>query len=528
MGGVNYSDDIFSVRSDQIYRAVNCHLSESGVLFTRKGSRRLNSTALSYPITSIYDYRRPDGSGFTQTLLVTAGKHLYRWDTETSTFIELRELVGSTRPVWATFLNGLNGSLAFMCNGEDFISYDGTTVRDITFVTGISKPRYIEVYDDRMLATGCDSDPYKVFISAALDGTDWLPGAESTAVYWTMSGASGDAITSIKSMYSYCVIFQKNAITIITGADPDDTTNVQIPVCNGYGTSSHWSVQVVGDTVYFANSAHICRGYLRAAIENGLVVKPIDRNIFRKYRDARTHGDIVSVYDAVNEEIQWGVDCLIGTPATDKDTSLIYSVRLSMNIAETADISAGVWSGWFEGANYKPYTLSGGLDSTGKPIIYRGDTSGYVYVMDETMQFKDHETDIPTTIVTGAILPNGYSVAKCLRHCTLALSQFYNESTTLQFVVDGSYLKPSTSITINLKNNIPYHDEADDVHIDTSWGNSIWVNNAYIVAPVSTLEPFRYIQLIIYNAGANARDYIRYAGCELAYQFHGIMRQQGT
>jgi len=48
-----------------------------------------------------------------------------------------------------------------------------------------------------------------------------------------------------------------------------------------------------------------------------------------------------------------------------------------------------VWSGWFHGEAYEPYTLSVVLADDGESVIYRGDERGYVYVMDEKKQWKD-------------------------------------------------------------------------------------------------------------------------------------------
>lgn len=530
--GVNNSNDIFSILPTQVYRAVNCHLDESGILYTRGGCRLLNSTVLDGKVTSIYDYWRPEGSSQMQVIFVTAGIYLYKLNVDNNTFEQVKELSVDDRPVWATFYDGNGNPNAVMCNGTDFFRYDGVGFVDIDFNgdTGTKNPRYILAYDDRMLAAGMDDAPYDVYISDTLDCTDWAYGVTPSAQNWSVNSTTGNRITGLAIVYNFAAIFQRDSISIITEADVTSTTSEQITVSRVFGTTSHWSIQTIGNMIYFADENHLYRGELRQAVENGLEVKPVDRNIRRKYRSVKSFDDIVSVYDKRTNEIYWGTECLHGS---GKDTALVYSIEHSGQKADMGWID--VWSGWWEGKtkdDYNPHAYSVVLNSDRVPEVWRGDQNGYVYIHEEmhragTYKYdKDYNAstaaDIQVEIVTGAVIAAGISTKKRLAQYTPIISQFVNDSTYIQWIIDGSYINPDTTRYLKHKGNIPYWNDTSKTSTTTLFGGSIWANNEYIVTPVEAHEPFRYLQLRIVCAGANDRDHIRYAGGELLYQVNHL------
>lgn len=531
--GVNNSNDLFSVRSNQVYRAKNCHLDESGMLYTRGGCRTLNSDALDGAVTSIYDYWRPDGSGQIQITLVTAGKRLYKWRRDNDTFEELKELSNSDRPTWASFYEGNKRTQAYMCNGTDFFRFDGNTFTDITFVSGYKAPRYILVYDDRMLAAGMDNAPYDVQVCEELDATDWTYGDPEVANEWSVNSTTGNRITGLALAYNFALFFQRDSVNLITGADVTSSATEQITVSRSYGSTSHWSIQSIGNSVYFADENHIYRGVLRQAVENGLEVLPIDRNIRRKYKTVSGHNDIVSVFNKNTEEVYWGVNCNVGNK---KDTALVYSVEHS---GQKVDIGwIDVWAGWWDnGASYEPHTYGLILNADNIPEIWRGDSSGYVYIHEETdtegsyNQFKDFNAassaDIPTEIVTGAVQPSGLTSTKKLQLYTPIISQFHNASTYIQWLINGSKIMPRTQRDLTLQSDIPFWNDTSNDQTTTLWGKSVFTHNVYIARPVGSQEPFNYLQIIIRNDGTNTKDAVRYGGGEIAYTIHNPTRAQG-
>ena len=525
--GVNYNPSVLSIRDDQAYKVQNCHIDENGVAYSRLGSRVLNTSQLSSKITWIYDFRRPSGSGTVSILLVTAGKWLYKWNTTTLVFDAIQELSSNDRPVWATFQDSNAVSYAFLANGTDFYKYDGTSVTAVTFVTGVDNPRCIMAYDDRLLATGCDSDPYKIFVSAALDGTDWEYGTPAAAVYWTVKGQKGDRVTGLGTMYNFALFFQQFGTTLVTEANPDSVTATQIQVSSQYGTTSHWSIQTVGNYIYFAGQNHIYMGMLREAVEEGFVVREIDDAIHHLYKDVTNATDIVSVYDPVHNEIQWGIKT---RTFGYNNYSIVYNLKRS-----SPPDNIYVWSGWFNGDGYEPYTFGSVKTSTGEIFVYRGDETGYVYIMEESYQYKDEivlsgvttDKDIPYEIITAPIMPYGLGVTKRARQFYPYLSQRYDGSTKIQWIIDSRFIGPDTDHYITLYNRVPFTRSSTTTKMKQLWGNTVWGQDTVMPRPVSVNEGFQYIQFKIVNDGENDMERLTYGGGELWYQIHKLRRVSG-
>lgn len=516
-GGMNYTTDTLSIRKDQAYRIINCHLDSNGRAYSRHGSRKLNIAALPAAITSIYDYRRPEGGSTSSILLVTAGKYLYRWNPLTEAFDTVTALSSAEPPEWVTFTDGSASSWAFMANGTDFIRYNGVDVEQAASTyPWLRNPRYIKVFDNRMLAAGCDSDPYRVWVSNIADGTDWYGGESTTPQYWTIKAATGDRVTALEQGYNYMLIFSKFGVEYLNEADPDSDSSVQVQVSRQHGTSSHRSVVSVGSVVYFADESHIYKATLRAAVENGLQVEIIDDNIRELYSTISDTDNIIGAYDPRNDEIQWAIQ---SRPFGTRDKVLVYSLKRS-GLPNAVGSLEDVWSGVFEGDNYEPYTLAPVVASDGRVYIYRGDTSGYVYVMDEDDQYKDDETDISVTIVTAPLAPYDISVNKRARDFYPKLYQKYNEAVTIQWIIDGRYILPSSAEAYVLRNDIPYWDA-------TTWDGSVWNDQPVMPTAVTLDTPFNYLQFIIYMAGTNDRDEMAYSGGELWYQPHTAIRVTG-
>ncbi|KKM77877.1 hypothetical protein LCGC14_1365660, partial [marine sediment metagenome] len=410
---------------------------------------------------------------------------------------------------------------------------DGTEFNDISFVSGYDAPRYILVYDDRMLAAGMDNAPYDVQVSEELDATDWTYGDPDVANEWSVNSTTGNRITGLALAYNFALFFQRDSVNLITGADATSSSTEQITVSRSYGSTSHWSIQSVGNTVYFADENHIYRGILRQAVENGLEVIPIDRNIRRKYKSVDEHNDIVSVFDKNTDEIYWGVRC---TSDILKDTAFVYSIEHSGQKVNIGWVD--VWAGWWDnGGSYEPHTYGVVLNLDNVPEVWRGDSSGYVYIHEETdtegsyNQFKDYaaatSADIKTEIVSGAVQPSGISVTKMLMIYTPIISQFVNGSTYIQWLIDGSKIMPRTQRNLTLQSDIPYWNDTSNTQTTTLWGKSVWTNHPYIARPVGAKEPFRYLQIIVKNDGSNAKDSVRYGGGEINYQIRNIIRLQG-
>ncbi len=541
-GGMNDNPNFLMVGADQAYNIRNCHIDGSGMVYSRRGSRKVNATAMSGKVTSIYEWRRPYGTSTRSTILVTSGRWLYSINATTGATTQLAYLSTEDRPTWASFPNASGTSCAYMANGTDFFIYDGTTVSSACADPPWTNcaPRYIKAYGDRLLASGCDSDPYKVFVSDQLDGTDFKP-ASGAALYWTVKNIKGERVSGLGLIYNFAVFFQASSTTIITGADASSSSYSQIVVSHEYGTTSHWSVQSVGAYMYFADESHIYRAYLRDAVENGLVVEPCNGNIGGTYTDKAKSTDMVSVYDPNCGEIWFGMNTERFTSNARKDTALVYNLNLSKN---TTEGYKDIWSGYFNGDGFEVYSLAlvitpvaaltydhrkmQGLTGTEYPYVWRGDEDGYVYICGEDEKYLDDDNYVPSEITTGAIAPWGVGYQKYAREFAPLVYERYKDAIQVQWIVDGRYELPSTAVYVELENTVPYwNDGTTYPDMKQQWNSTVWNEMPVMPVLISIDEPFNYIQFRLKCAGTNARDAIAYSGGELYYQLQGVQRPVG-
>ena len=188
-----------------------------------------------------------------------------------------------------------------------------------------------------------------------------------------------------------------------------------------------------------------------------------------------------------------------------------------------------VWSGWNRGDGYEATAFGTVTDADGREEIWRGDSNGYVYRMDGKKQHKDEvgggdDEDIISLIHLPPFRPSGLSIVKRFLDCTVSLYQRVSGSTTLSWIVDSSYLSPSTDITVEIDGHAPFWNDGSDTDYTQEWDTTVWVSRPMIPIIVDVKEAGKFIEFIIENLGANSRDAIAYHGMEVAYQILGRKR----
>jgi hypothetical protein len=516
-GGMNGRKDYFSVKLDEACLIRNQHLDSNGISSTRRGLRKLNSTPLAGPIESIYQFQKPDGATMTRTVLVTAGEKWYKWDSTLEVFSEIGGLTSSARPTLATFQDGSANTFVVLANGTDLYKYDGTTVSNLTAsFPSTSSPRYITVYDNRLFATGCDNDPFALFVSNLLDGTTWTSGD-----YFMFSNdVDRERIQGLGKFYNFLAVLKNNSVHIITEGAPDSSTVQQIAVHHGGGTTSHWSIVSQGNNLFFCDATGIYRGRLRDAVENGMVVEKISDNVEEEFSKAFEYDRLSGVYDPNYDEILFGMRSNLDD---DYKNALIFNSGLSV-FDSSLSPNRAVWSGLWSGEGFRSYTFGTVILEGGGQQIWVGDEDGYVYVMGESTQFSDDSSPIVVEIESGILSPGGFTTRKRFNtFCTL-LFQNHNESVTVDYVVDSRFRTPSTPVTVENYGNIPYWNEGSDEERTQEWDTTIWVDRPLQAIPLSIREEGNHMQVCIKCAGTNSKDDISYGGGEIYYQLLGLRR----
>lgn len=523
-GGVNYAANRMAIAPNEGFRIVNCHIDAWGRAYTRKGSELLNTTALQGKVTSIHEYVVPTAGTQNRTILVSAGKRWYSWDSSNG-FTLLYDLQSDAKPSVVNFLDGNHNTIAILANGTDFLKYDGSSVSNLLSASSDfpnnEVPRYLTVYDNRLGASGCSVYPRRVYMSGLLDPTSW---DADNDYFQYEDDAEMERITGITSMYKFLVVTKRNRVYINTEGNPQSTTFEQIPVSTEYGSTSHWSLVVVGNRLYMCNESGFYIGTLRQQIENGLDVQPIHGNLGLWMQDIKTFVDVQSVYDANTDEIYTGVE----TGNYGKNNrAMIYNVGLS-----NPDEQRFIWSGWFEGDGYEPLCFGKVTNSDGKVEIWRGDSNGYVYRMENPRIWKDQlrsggETtnqNIATRIHLGPFSPGGISKVKRFLDAIPQLYQHHNGSTILQFLMNQSYVDSTTGVSVELDGHVPLWNDESDSDYTQGWDDTVWVTHPVLPVKVNIRKTGRFVEFIIYNAGSNDYDEIAYGGMEIIYQYIGRSR----
>ncbi|KKM19549.1 hypothetical protein LCGC14_1654540 [marine sediment metagenome] len=526
-GGCRFSTKLDSIRSDEAFIVKNCHIDSRGVAFTRGGSRAISLEQLDGEITSIYEFTKPVAGGGLQTeTLVTAGYKWYKWDKEPSgadNFDVIGAFNTTDKPSLVTFVDGSGVTICILANGTDFYKYlgDGVNVTDLLDSPGdfqsTSLPRYLEVYENRLAASGCDDNPTNVYMSDLLDPTTW-----GAAKFFAVdANRDRSRITGLSVVWSFLVAMKNHATYIMTEGDPESSTVQQIPVSFTYGTQSHWSIVVWGNKLFFGDENGFYVGVLRQAVDNGLEVTRISDNIDDKFGEVRKYNQIQGVYVPDTNEIWWSV-----YPQHSDRYSTILVLNLHLSNFDNPD-RRFVWSGWFEIEGSDAICLGKTVDSNGHVKIWRGDRNGYVYVMEEPAQFKDEDEngsdeDVESKIVLAPFFGPSFIDVKRFRSFAPRLFQNTNSSTLVSWVVDQLYKEDGA--TIKLEGNIPYFTDGSDSKEPQLWGSTVFATFPMLPFVIDIERVGRFIIFVISNDGSNASDRIAYSGATVTYQNLGVRR----
>jgi len=521
-GGCRYTDNVLSIAKDEAFRLINMHIDSRGIAYTRGGSTLLNSTGPTGDITSIHQYNRPYGAGIIREVLVTIGKKWYKMGSD-NLLIQIGGLTSSNKPSVVTFNDGSGNSIAILANGVDFLKYDGSDVSSLLtnfaddFVSS-NVPRYLFVYGNRLMASGCDDYPTRVYASNSLDPTTW--GVSSYFSY--DDGRDMEPVTGMGSAWSFLVVGKKNSIYINTEGDPESDTLEQIKVAIGSGITSHWSIVTEGNIIRFVNQEGFYEGILRRQVEDGLEVRKISDNIEKKFRDVDNYDEIEGVHDRRRNEILWGAKT---SGSSTYNTGFAYNLALS-GIDENGTVRH-VWNGWYEGDGFEAACLENIIASDGSESVYRGGSGGKIYIMEPDYVFKDDDSsgtgkDIKSTIHLGPIVPGGPGIPKSFRTAYVLLHQNVNGSTTFAYNIAGRYRGPISDLTLKQEGNVPFWDGSSDPSQTQVWDSTIWADKGMLDYKMSINGKGAFIELIIENSGNEDTDSISYGGAQLVFQYRRL------
>lgn len=247
-GGINQALTKTELGSDtkKIYWAdsQNVEILQNRGIIKQKGNTKILEIPDKEAISGLFEMR----SGKRLKLVITtlSGK-IYIYDKDSMSFSKLEKTITGTKPVFASFLDGVlisssSDSLFYIKNNEK------NEVVECKLVDENEKPVYSEVisiYNGRVwVASGS-----VIYYSALGTYDDFTTTGD--AGYIRNFHTNTDEITALKPYKDYLAIYKKNEVYLLTGMSEDDFAI--IPFANK-GAYSSRSIVNVENKQYFLNS----------------------------------------------------------------------------------------------------------------------------------------------------------------------------------------------------------------------------------------------------------------------------------
>ena len=230
-------------------KSLNIDYSQRGVLRKRPGSIETLGAVASNPIGA---HQFIQASTQERHHIVAHGAVVQRWDSSTTTWVNLRSGLTGEQIDFLTFADSL-----IMSNGVDASArWDGTT---LTTPTQFPKAKYLAEYRLRIAAAGDPANPSKLYLSHTGDPTLWdVSDASSNAAELFVSPDDGDVITGICNVGEGGLIVGKGRA--IYGLFGYSRANFMVDILDPtIGVGSHKSMLYVRPYAYFVNERGIYR-----------------------------------------------------------------------------------------------------------------------------------------------------------------------------------------------------------------------------------------------------------------------------
>lgn len=435
-GGENYKILPEAMQPNQVVLAQNCIITNDGLLESREGKTKVNTTSLGTgKILSIHRYSKENGSKY---LLVQHGTSLYAKSWDGSTQFDTFGTAIKTGLTASTILRSrVWKDVIIFSNGVDTaFTYDGAAV---TNVAAIPKSKVLKVYAGRLWAI--DETTGLLENSNLEDYTDW-----SESGSYKVRDGDGDRLINLSPQPGGMVLFKQNTVQPL------------------YGTS-RFNISI-GEP--FSN--HIGCAAIDSVLDDGLVLGK--DNLYRFGLNSiepmpQTHTPLFESLTAANKKLVFATAHPIqrrALVALSKDQMLCIDAKWN-----------GAITSW-TGLNASCFSLADDANDPGTLLI--GDaTNGYVYAY-------GGNTDDSTTFETRI-------KSRYLQHNTPMLkewSSFIPEVETLEdsatyrmyYSYDVDYLTGGGLLTGSYYNN-NFADFGIDNFGETIFGSSYRINDPFFM-----------------------------------------------
>lgn len=216
-------------------------------------------------------------------------------------------------------------------------------------------PKYIEVNQNIMLASGFSSAPSDAWVSEVGLPETYLP----TSGFQVRTN-DGDKVFATRKFNNYWVIMKEKSFHKLLGNSADTYDLVEIS--DQYGCLSNSSVVQVKQSLFWLDRKGILE-YNGASFD---IISSSVEGIFRRMNISAAKEKAVAVHHLYRSQIWFGIPI---DGSTTNNFTVVY------------DYSVGAWT-FFDGFSPGAFTFAKG--SLTRPTVWRGDYSGLVHYMGES------------------------------------------------------------------------------------------------------------------------------------------------
>lgn len=292
--GLNLEESRKEIDPRWAIKALNCVISGSGVIASRKGWKALNTALTGSPaLEQMYEYI--DSNNLT-ALISAADSKIYQGTTS------LTDITGSiTTPTENNWkFQNFRGRVVGWQEGHPPIVKNGSdstaTFSDISGTTSMPNGHDVLSAFGRLWAT--DNDRTTLRYSDLLNEAEWDSGSSGALDTYSVWTNGSDEITAIASFKDRLIIFGKAEILIYSGTEDPNNALALDDVIKGIGCVARDSVVNIGDDMLFLSDSGVHS--LSRAIQGGdLPLNDVSVNVrddLLKDLDVETPSTIRAVY----------------------------------------------------------------------------------------------------------------------------------------------------------------------------------------------------------------------------------------
>lgn len=369
-GGLNDVSDDSVLLPTQLRRAMNLRLTEFGAATKRGGTQRISTNAIDAgeTVQNGFTWRK---HGATPQILAVVDGALY-----TATYgsfpIAWTSHVGALSttisPSFAQFRDTGGNDVVYIGDGGLLNKWDGVTLT--TDIAGTVGATNIVVHNQRLWSCGCAVAPTSIFYSS-LDNGDTLANGSAGGGQIIVRTFGDETVVGLVSVNTSLLIFHRRGISRLTGFGQDDIEVQPAGVTSDVGTIAKGSIVAFENVAYFISERglYICNEAEVAAIgtaESPDPLSPIIRQLSSSEFDR-----IRCILNRATKEL-W-----ISIPGYG-----CYQYHTTLK----------AWSGPWDTGYISPDTTCffETLNTSGLPVVLKGDESGWVSLCDAPSTFTDN------------------------------------------------------------------------------------------------------------------------------------------